>query len=152
MKKKLIILFFAALLPLSSLAAQQQGAFTLLSFDIGQGIIAYDFSAEENLRHTFFALNVRVADPLIISIATKKFDGADSGFGLKLKYDVLPFVRAVIGYGWDAHSLIGFEAVPFRRQVGGVFTEFKLVTNYMFPQESVGDGKFLLGLALGIGF
>jgi hypothetical protein len=148
MKKKIVVLLLALMiLPLMGLAAQDASSFTILSFDIGYAP-GYDLDADETLTDSYFALNVRVADPLSVGFA---IIGTTPTTLLKVKYDILPKARAVVSFGNGIVGL-GFEAVPFIRKTSGLSTEFKLVLDYLWePKSGLDAGKLYLGLDVGIG-
>jgi len=149
MKKRFYIFMLAILiLPAAALTAQEN-AFSFLSFNIGFGYeLPVDGSTYSSVNS--FGVDFRIAGPLIIG-----FERADGGVLLnffKAKFDVMPEVRAVIGYG-DNRALFGFEVIPFRREVSGLFTEFKLLADYFTgPNFAFDSGIFRLQLAVGIGF
>jgi hypothetical protein len=71
---------------------------------------------------------------------------------LKVKFDVMPALRASVGYG-GTQALFGFEVVPFRREVAGLFTEFKLLTDFLTAANfGYTTGTMRFQLAVGIGF
>jgi hypothetical protein len=160
MGKRFIVLLSAILFmaPLTNLTAQQ--AYTLMSFDVGYGM-AFNMGANSDIRTLQnFGINFRVVDPLTIGMAYKTVGTERIGM-LKMKYDIIPLVRGMVGFGSTITGAptmttgLGFEIVPFRRQVGGLFTEFKLVPEYVFRPAVTGNmagGDLMFGLVLGIGF
>jgi hypothetical protein len=144
------------LLPLSGLFAQAATSQTyqILSFDIGYAP-GYDLTAGTGgfVTETYFGFNVRLADPLAIGFATI---GGTTGLNLlKVKYDVLPKLRAVVGYGLDTGfgwADFGLEIVPFRNKVSGLSAEFKVVVDSTWlATGSIGDGIIYFGLVVGVG-
>jgi len=169
MKKKHIAIFLAMLiLPLISMHAQE-GAFTILSFDIGYGMAYRIDSPNANAitGATNFGINMRVASPLIIGVGYEGYGVGNIGM-LNIKYDITRMIRAMLSFGvGNVHTTantqlfsgLGFEVVPFRRQVSGLFTEFKLITQYTFPpvktaadEGGIDQGHLKLGLAVSVGF
>ena len=151
MKKRFLILALAVLIPLAGLAAQEN-AFNFLSFNIGYGYnINTDGSGTPASVSTFGA-NFRVAGPMIVG-----FEMATPTLNLlKVKFDVIPALRAVIGYtGTDNRGLFGFEVVPFKREVSGLFTEFKMMVDYITHDNFAFTGtnsNLRMQMALGVGF
>ncbi|MDR2542432.1 MAG: hypothetical protein LBC80_03160 [Treponema sp.] len=156
--KKLFFVFFIAILmlPVANLTAQE--GFTLLSFDIGQAPSFLVDGSNTLSSHAVFGLNVRVAGPMIIGFTN--YDGF-ARF-VKGKFDINGQLRAVIGYGTGNiagtpppspnYSGLGFEIIPFRRAISGLYTEFKLSPFYAFVNDGVAKGRLLLPLALSVGF
>ena len=157
MKKTFIILAVLIILPLASIAAQD--TFTLVSFDIGYGpsvtlVGSQDFTIAQS-----FGLNVRVTGPLTVGVLyrtnnyylTGGTPAWQTGNMLRLKFDLTPVVRFGFGYGTNNHIALGLEIVPFRRQLSGLFTEFKLVTDYVFTSSSLEEGALIFALTFGIG-
>lgn len=156
------------ILPLAAISAQED-SFSLMSFDIGFGM-SYNMvgSGDVGSLQTF-GINFRVADPLIIGGVFRRVTvGATehSSNMLRVKYDLMPMVRAMLSFGNHsiaggaaaAYTGLGFEIVPFRRQIGGLVTEFKMVTEYLFRpnptalQGGLENGQLVFGIGVGIGF
>lgn len=157
MKNKYLIIFLAMLiLPLSGLAAQE-GSYTFMSFDIGYGVSTPVNNFGVNSL-TCFGINFRLAGPM--SVGAAYFNAAGSNFGgLKVKFDATSLVRATLTFGGtgaagvgNLRTGLGFELVPFKRQVSSLFSEFKLSTDYIFAPNAVDAGSIYLSLMLGIGF
>ncbi|MCL2442421.1 MAG: hypothetical protein FWD13_03030 [Treponema sp.] len=145
MRIKLFVFLIAVLiLPMTGLAAQE-GSYSFLSFDIGQ---SFNMNVSDGSlgSSSIFGINVRIADPLTIGVTTY---GAASFFNIK--YDIIPALRAVLGYG-GGQTALGFEIIPFRRQFSGLSTEFKLAPVYTFTGTGIGSGNIRACLLLGIGF
>jgi len=162
------------ILPLATVSAQQD-SFSFMSFDIGYGM-NFNMASDNVGSLQSFGINFRVADPIIIggvfrrtSDGTAAVAGQHTSTMLRVMYDIMPMLRGVLSFG--QHSIgtgtgvlytgLGFEAVPFRRQVGGLVTEFKMVTEYLFrpdtslpaaQQGGIENGTLIFGLVLGIGF
>ncbi|MCL2374772.1 MAG: hypothetical protein FWC65_05985 [Treponema sp.] len=162
MKKLFFALLVAVLLlPVAGLAAQEEEGFSFMSFNMGLGPAFFMDNSDLEVASTF-GVDFRVAGPLIIGFAHHNVDTIGGSANLlRVKYDVLPQARAVLSFGHgdliagSAAPLtgLGFEFIPFRRQVGGLFTEFKLATDYVFePELGMGDGVILFGLLLSVGF
>jgi hypothetical protein len=165
-KKSFVItsVLFLALVPLSLGAQSAANAeFRILSFDIGYAP-GWDLEAREQTTPSVFGLNIRLADNFSAGFKTFKEGGAIDNF-LVLKYNFLPRLRAVVGFGAEdingvltpagpiPASSIGVEAIPFSRSVGGLaVTEFKLAIEYDAPFQDVTEGRILFALAFGIGF
>jgi len=164
MRKKYIAIFLAMLvLPLIGMHAQEN-AFSILSFDIGYGM-AYWMNPDATpttaiTGATNFGVNVRVANPLIIGVGYENF-GAGNSSMLNIKYDIIRMIRAMLSFGvGNVHTFgtnelltgLGFEVVPFRRQVSSLFTEFKMITQYTFAPRIIEEGHLKFGLALSVGF
>jgi hypothetical protein len=163
MKKKIVLaaVLVLMLVPLS-LGAQAAGnaEFQFLSIDIGY---APGWGLGPNggfVTPALFGLNIRVANNLSAGIQYMK-EGAVEDSYLLLKYNILPQVRAVVGFGVQdiaapppvVASSLGIEFIPFSRSVGGVAaTEFKLAVKYDSPFADMTTGKILFALAFGIGF
>jgi len=149
MKKRFLIIFIAFLvIPIAGLAAQE-GAFTLMSFDIGYGPAMSTSGGSLQTINTF-GINVRVAGPMCVGFVSNT--GGLTYSSLKIKFDVRPQVRAVFGYGAGNRVGLGFEIIPFRRQASGLFTEFKIAPEYTFTDTTVTSGTLIFPLTLGIGF
>ena len=145
MKKKILILFIAILLPLSFVSAQQ--SLNLLSFEFGIGpSINVDSAAVSTYNH--FGINLHIADPVTIS--------ATSGTttSILLKYSLSDMLRLTVGYAGTTNTIIGFEFVPFTNQFTGITTEFKVATSYLFAGGANGitAGDLRFGLLLSVGF
>jgi len=151
MKKSIIILIAILVIPMTGLVAQE-GAFTFLSFDIGQGSsIVVDTGAYNT--DAMFGINFRVAGPMTVGFTNYSANVLGAAVSmLKVKFDMGPQIRAVLGYGTGTRTVLGFEFVPFRRGVGGLFTEFKLAPEYVFTPTTVSTGRLVFPLLLGIGF
>jgi hypothetical protein len=148
--KKLFFVFFIAILmlPVANLTAQE--GFPLLSFDIGQSPRIAVTGGSALATDSVFGLNVRVAGPMIVS-----FTNYGATQFVKVKFDINQQLRAVLGYTGTATVAtagLGFEIVPFRRVVNGLFTEFKLSPFYSFASTAVASGDLRFPLALSIGF
>jgi len=160
-------------LPLANVSAQQD-SFSFLSFDIGYGM-NFNMASDNIGSLQSFGINFRVADPIIIGgVFRRTSDGTAAAAQhtstmLRVKYDMMPMLRGVLSFGQHTigtgasqlYTGLGFEAVPFRRQVGGLVTEFKMVTEYLFrpnsglpagQQGGMENGSLIFGLVLGIGF
>ena len=149
--KKRFIFFLATILilPAAGLAAEE-GSFTFLSFDIGYGpAISVNGGPMGNVQT--FGLNIRIAGPLTIGTVFNHGTIADSM--LKLKLDAASMVRAVIGYGQNNRVGLGFEIVPFKRTVGGLFTELKIAPEYTWVSTgNIDAGRFIIPIAMSVGF
>jgi hypothetical protein len=150
MKKIFIVLAVLMLLPLSGLFAQAANAqsYQILSFDIGYAP-NYKIDTRAYATTTYFGLNVRLAESFTVGYAAI---GAGNNF-LKLKYDVLPQLRAVVGVGGLAASAdLGVEIVPFRNKVSGLSTEFKINLEYIWATANpIDQGTLYFGLVVGVG-
>jgi len=156
MKNKIFILIAVAALSPAVLSAQE--AFNFMSFDIGSRIQVDTNDSNAVSPLNTFGINFRVASPLIVGAT---YNGAGNQTMFTIKYDVMPLVRAAFGFGsvtvlasQQMVTALGFEAIPFRRQVSGLFTEFKVITMYEFLPAITGieKGTIQFGLALGVGF
>jgi len=166
MRKKLILLSMIAMLLPVAVSAQQ--GFSFMSFELGGGMgVRMGDTIHAGGLNTF-GINFRLADPLIIGVSFNNgilAPGTGTPLGnltmFNIKYDVMPLVRATMGFGSAGtgstafHTGLGFEVIPFRREVGGLFTEFKLAPRYYFvpaTANGISNGVLLLGLALSVGF
>jgi hypothetical protein len=151
MKKIMIVLAVLMLLPLSGLFAQaaaaaQPQSYTILSFDVGY-LPGYDLGTNNYVTHSYFGFNVRLANPLTVGAAVI---GANQF--LKVKYDVLPALRAVVGYGAGNRADLGVEIIPFRNKVSGLAAEFKINLEYLWDTTNpIDEGILYFGLAVGVG-
>ena len=160
--KRVILPFLLALLLLPAANVAAQEGFTFMSFNLGHGfgIFLDDTSASDDIESiTTFGIDFRIADPLIVGFSRHTVSEGAVDFNvnlLNIKFDVMPMVRPVISIGQgDGEPMtgLGFEIIPFRRSVGDLFTELKLVPHYLFwPADGIGDGIFTISLMLGIGF
>jgi hypothetical protein len=149
-----------ALCPLAANAQAAGGGFQLLSFDIGYAP-AYNTSTSALSYSSLFALNIKVANDLIVGFESLGTSTASSF--LTLKYNFLPILRGTLAFGNAPGTTLitgsgavigfGFEAVPFARTVGGsVSTEFKLIMQYLARADTVTTNSALLfGIAFGVG-
>ena len=159
MKRTILPLFLAMLLlPAANLAAGE--GFSFLSFNLGQGFGLYlDGASDDIVSSSTFGIDFRVAGPLIVGFSRHSFHrrswGTIPGSMLNIKFDVDSMLRPVLSFGeaWGMVTGLGFEIIPFRREVGGLVTEFKLAPQYfIWPEDGIGDGLFSVSLMLGIGF
>ena len=156
MKKKIIVLAAIFILPLAALAAQQQ-AFTLLSFDMGSSFTyaVGDEGDDELGSYSSFGINLRVTGPLSVGFVYRNgADPAMAGSLFRMKYDVTDLVRLSLGFGNDGTDVVtamGLELIPFRRAVGGLFTEFKMLFDYDMPVDNPDSGHLSFGMAVSIG-
>jgi len=159
MKKKFFAVLIAILvLPATALTAQQAQGFSFMSFNFGYGAIIEVDDPDLDVMSSF-GVNFRVAGPMIVGVSVHSLGSYSSGL-LRVMFDVTPNVRPVLsfgqlddGAGTSAVTGLGFQIIPFRQTVGGLTTEFKLVTEYLFsPSVGIDEGRFHFGLMIGIGF
>jgi len=151
--KKIIILLLVLSLPVAFLSAQAANNYTIMSFDIGYGM-GVDVDNGDVDPYAHFGINFRVAAPFSIGAMYSNLAGDDLAM-LKLKYDAVDAARVVIGFGTDGTgpiASIGMEIVPLKRMVSGIATELKLATEYVFDIADIADGRFVIGLMVGVGF
>jgi hypothetical protein len=162
--KKIAVMAVLAAMVLGSLPVGAQtgsAGFQYLSLDIGFAPVwDFDPANPDYVTVSQFGFNVRVSDSLIAGIQLFDYGGTTSSF-LLLKYNVLPRLRAVAGFGLippgtppNPAANIGVEIIPFTRTAGDtVITELKLGLSYVMPfDDPPGKSKILFALALGIGF
>ncbi|MDR1904900.1 MAG: hypothetical protein LBQ88_21790 [Treponema sp.] len=177
MKKLVIGLALAGLilLPLS-LSAQTEAAgsgFQIMSIDIGYAP-SWDLNLTDNatpdqeafIAPALFGLNIRVADNFIVGVETLTGSNGVAGTDtyLNVKYNFLPRVRGVVGFGQtrlfaadvtkpEPAAALGFEVIPFTRvAAGSVTTEFKVAFRYLATVTDLKNSGLVFALAFGIGF
>ncbi|MDR1024838.1 MAG: hypothetical protein LBL56_03865 [Treponema sp.] len=145
------------LVPLSAGAqtAANMG-FQALSFDVGYAP-GWDLNNNDLVTPALFGFNVWVADGFSAGFQQMVTGGAIHSSFLMLKGNLLPGIRATLGFGSingiaGGASSFGFEVIPFSRSGGMATSEFKIAVKYDSPFADITNGRVYFALAFGVGF
>ena len=157
---KRCLVFLLLIIPLALLSAQAD-VYNIFSVDIGYNIMA-DSGTPPLEYFLSIGLNARVTERISagVEINFLNFVIPINVNILKFKIDIIPPVRAVLGFMppitpfSSAGALgIGLELLPVRRRTGGLSTEFKLFLDFLHDLDFTAASPYSLrfGLAMGIG-